>query len=103
MSDSFSYSLGYCNHFIYNRNNLINNVINDNGKKFMFMAEVAIGKTGPDADTSVINMSMNFDDYYVTDEGCRIFKNSNKINYGMGVIVAHEETNVRIKYLIEID
>ena len=103
LSDSFLYSLGYCNHFIYNRNNLLNNVINDYDKKFVFMAEVAVGKTGPNADTSVINMTMNLYDYYVTDEGCRIFKNSNKINNGMGVIVAHEETNVRIKYLIEIN
>ena len=103
LSDSFLYSLGYCNHFIYNRNNLLNNVINYYDKKFVFMAEVAVGKTGPNADTSVINMTMNLYDYYVTDEGCRIFKNSNKINNGMGVIVAHEETNVRIKYLIEIN
>ena len=26
-----------------------------------------------------------------------------KINNGFGIIVAHEETNVRIKYLIEIN
>ena len=95
LSDSFSCSLSYCSHPRY--------LINDDCKKFMFMAEVAVGKIGKDADTSVINMAMNFDEYYVTDEGCRIFKNSNKINYGFGMIVAHEETNVRIKYLIEIN
>ena len=95
LSDSFSCSLSYCSHPRY--------LINDDCKKFMFMAEVAVGKIGKDADTSVINMAMNFDEYYVTDEGCRIFKNSNKINYGFGMIVAHEETNGRIKYLIEIN
>ena len=101
LSDNFSCSLQYCDHLLKN----VNGLINYNGKKFMFMAEVAVGKIGKefDADTSVVSMTMNFNDYYVTDEGCRIFKNSNQINWGMGIIVAHEETNVRIKYLIEIN
>ena len=68
----------------------------------MFIAEVAVGKVGYDADTHVVNMNMNFDDYYTSNDGYRIFKNSKKMSYRYGVIVAHEETNVRIKYLIEI-
>ena len=101
LSDNFSCSLQYCDHLLKN----VNSLINYDGKKFMFMAEVAVGKIGKDfdADTSVANMTMNFNDYYVTDEGCRIFKNSNQINCGFGIIVAHEETNVRIKYLIKIN
>ena len=102
LSDSFTCSLEYCSHSLYKSNNLINDNYDD-GKKFMFMAEVAVGKIGQDADTYVTNMTMNFDEYYVTDEGCRIFKNSDKINYGFGTIVAREETNVKIKYLIEIN
>ena len=69
----------------------------------MFMAEVAVGQTGQNGDTNVVNMTMNFNDYYLTNEGYRIFKNSQKKNFGYGVIVAREETNVRIKYLIEIN
>ena len=84
-------------------NNINNNNYNYNNKRFMFMAEVAVGKIGQNADTYTVNMSMNFKDYFITNEGYRIFKNSGKINNGFGVIVAHEETNVRIKYLIEID
>ena len=68
----------------------------------MFMAEVAVGNIGYDADTYITNMGMNFDDYYMTKDGCRIFKTSNKTRCRLGVIVAHEETNVRIRYLIEI-
>ena len=72
------------------------------------MAEVAVRKVGYNDDTNVSGMSMNFNDYYTTNEEYRIFKNSNRVKYGLvnfggGVIVAHEETNVRIKYLIEID
>ena len=67
------------------------------------MVEAAVGKTGQNADTLVVNMTMDFNDYFATNEGYRIFKNSKKINYGMGIIVAREETNVRIKYLVEID
>ena len=100
LSDNFSCSLGYCSHSLYYR---MNNLINDDSKKFMFMAEVAVGKIGQDADSFEFGMTMNFDDFYVTDEGYRIFKNSNRINNGYGTIVAHEETNVRIKYLIEIN
>ena len=102
----------------FNNNNMINNnlnnvnnniIINDDydysNKLFMFMAEVAVGKTGNqvgnNADTFISNMSMDFNDYFVTNEGYRIFKNSRK-NMNGAVIVAHEETNVRIKYLIEI-
>ena len=93
-----------------NLNNVNNNIIiNDdydyNNKLFMFMAEVAVGKTGNqvgnNVDTFISNMSMDFNDYFVTNEGYRIFKNSRK-NMNGAVIVAHEETNVRIKYLIEI-
>ena len=102
----------------FNNNNMINNnlnnvnnniIINDeydySNKLFMFMAEVAVGKTGNqvgnNVDTFISNMSMDFNDYFVTNEGYRIFKNSHK-NMNGAVIVAHEETNVRIKYLIEI-
>ena len=88
LSDNFSCSLGYCsysrnifnyrNNFNINNNNNINNYLSDN-KKFMFMAEVAVGKIGYDADTNVVNMSMNFDNYFTTNEGYRIFKNSKKM------------------------
>ena len=99
LSDVFSCSLGYC----YHRNVMINNIINNDEKIFMFMAEVAVGNIGMNADTHIVNMTMDMNDYYVTDDGCRIFKNKKKLNYGLGIIVAHEETNVRIKYLIEIN
>jgi poly [ADP-ribose] polymerase len=99
LSDSFSCSLGYC----YHRINMVNNKLNFDEKIFMFLAEVAVGNVGMNADTNIVRMTMNFDDYYTLDDGCRIFKNLNKINYGFGIIVAHEETNVRIKYLIEIN
>ena len=98
LSDNFNCSLGYCTYFPR-----VNYSMNNNEKKFMFMAEVAVGKIGFNEDTHIVSMSMDFDDYYLTDEGFRIFKNSKKLNHGYGVIVAHEETNVRIKYLIEIN
>ena len=69
----------------------------------MFMAEVAVGSILQNGDTVAVNMTMNFNDYFITNEGYRIFKTSKKVNYGSGIIVAREETNVRTKYLIEID
>ena len=102
LSDSFSCSLGYCSyaprHFLNNRN-----LYNCNNKRFMFIVEVAVGNIGQNADTFVTNMSMDFNDYFIAEEGYRIFKVPNKLNFRYGIIVAHEETNVRIKYLIEID
>ena len=95
LADCFSCSLNYCTY----RGNLS---LNNKNKRFMFMAEVAVGNIGYDADTYITNMGMNFDDYYMTKDGCRIFKTSNKTRCRLGVIVAHEETNVRIRYLIEI-
>ena len=100
LSDSFTVSLGYCS--ALNNGLFINNFRNRN-KRFMFMAEVAVGAVGQNADTYVVSMNMNFNNYFATDEGYRIFKNNGRLNYGSGIIVAHEETNVRIKYLIEID
>ena len=38
----------------------------------MFMAEVAVGQIGQFADTNVVNMTMNFNDYFLTNEGYRI-------------------------------
>ena len=105
LSDNFTCSYGYC-HSLFSMNlmnNLYNNYKSKKNKCFMFMAEVAVGNIGQNADTYVVNMSMNFNDYFVTKEGYRIFKNVNRINYGSGIIVAHDETNVRIKYLIEIN
>ena len=100
LSDNFSCSLGYCS---YAPNYIRNNrTIIYNNKRFMFMAEVAVGNTGPNGDTVVVGMTTNFNDYFTTKEGYRIFKISNKNKYGYGIIVAREETNVRIKYLIEI-
>ena len=69
----------------------------------MLLVEVAVGKIGVMEDTDVVRMSVNFDDIFMTNEGYGIFKNSNKINYGSGIIVAHDETNVRIKYIVEIN
>jgi hypothetical protein len=100
LSDNFTCSLGYCSYMFRNS---VNNRNNFNNKLFMFMAEVAVGQTGQYGDTNVVNMTMNFNDYFLTNEGYRIFKNSQKKKFGYGVIVAHEETNVRIKYLIEIN
>ena len=99
LSDNFSYSLGYCYHRIYNANNM--NFTDE--KIFVFIVEVAVGKIGNYNDTHIVNMTMDFNDYYTAEDGSRIFKNSKKINNGFGIIVAHEETNVRIKYLIEIN
>ena len=103
LSDSFTLSLGYCS-LLFNRG-LIPNLNNGrhNNKKFMLMAEVAVGTVGPNADTNVVSMNMNFNDYFTTNEGYRIFKNNRKIGYANGIIVAREETNVRIRYIIEID
>ena len=95
LSDFFSYSLGYCS----SKRQLLGN----DSKCFMFMVEVAVGKIGKNYDTDVVSMGMDFNDYFITNEGYRIFKNSNKRKEGNGIIVAHEETNVRIKYLIEIN
>ena len=101
LSDNFSCSLGYCSHF--SRLNRLNNFNYLHEKKFMFMAEVAVGKVGYNDDTYILNTTIDFNDYFVTDEGFRIFKNTNNKNNSYGIIVAHEETNVRIKYLIEIN
>ena len=69
----------------------------------MFMVEVAVGKLGINADTYAVKMTMDFNKYFTTKEGYRIFKCHKNKTYGSGVIVAHDETNVRIKYLVEID
>ena len=111
LSDNFTCSLTYCSYrrlplIGFGNNNMFNNNYFNNQhpkKLFMFMAEVAVGNIGQNADTYVLNMTMNFNDYYTTNEGYRIFKNSKKLKLGLGIIVAHEETNVRIKYLIEIN
>ena len=94
LSDLFSYSLLYC----YPGNQYVPST-----KVFMLLVEVAVGKIGVMEDTDVVRMSVNFDDIFMTNEGYGIFKNSNKINYGTGIIVAHDETNVRIKYIVEIN
>ena len=102
LSDSFSLSLGYCSYpHLYYTNNL--NLPKTNNKKFMFMVEVAVGKLGINADTYAVKMTMDFNKYFTTKEGYRIFKCHKNKTYGSGVIVAHDETNVRIKYLVEID
>ena len=93
LSDLFSYSLYYC----YPKN-----VMTRNTKVFMFLVEVAVGKIGIMEDTNVVKMNVSFDDAFITNEGYRIFKNSSRNNTGSGIIVAHDETNVRIKYLVEI-
>ena len=93
LSDKFSTSIYYC----YPRNRLIDQ------KAYMLLVETAVGKTGKDEDTYIVSMSMDFDDVFITNEGYGIFKNSKKINVGSSVIVVHDETNVRIKYLVEIN
>ena len=98
LSDCFNVSLAYCK----SRNNLFGNLINNNNKVFMLLAEVAVGKIGLNEDTNIVNMSLDFNDAYITNEGYGIFKNSSNINYGNGIIVAHDETNVRVKYIVEI-
>ena len=98
LSDSFSVSIRYCN----NWNSFFGNSINNNIKAFMLLVECAVGKIGPIEDTNIVNMSLDFNDAYITNEGYGIFKNSSNINYGNGIIVAHDETNVRVKYIVEI-
>ena len=93
LSDKFSTSIYYC----YPRNRLIDQ------KAYMLLVETAVGKTGKDEDTYIVSMNMDFDDVFITNEGYGIFKNSKKINVGSSVIVVHDETNVRIKYLVEIN
>ena len=90
LSDSFNFSLPYC----YSQN-----IMNFNTKAFMLLVEVAVGNIGINQDTHIVNMRLDFSDAY---EGYGIFKNSSKINYGNGIIVAHDETNVRVKYIVEI-
>ena len=93
LSDLFSYSLFYC----YPRN-----IFTKNTKAFMFLVEVAVGKIGVMEDTNVVRMNLSFEDSFITNEGYHIFKNTSRKNFGNGIIVAHDETNVRIKYLVEI-
>ena len=94
LSDFFSFSLPYC----YPRNR-----ISYNNKAFMLLVETAVGNIGADADTNIFQMSLDFNDAYITNEGYGIFKNLNKINYSGGIIVARDETNVRVKYIVEIE
>ena len=94
LSDSFSYSLMYC--YPLNRKNY-------DQKAFMFLVEAAVGTIGENGDTKIAKMDLNFDDAFTTNEGYKIFKNSNNIQNGAGIIVVHDETNVRIKYLVEIN
>ena len=104
LSDGFSTSFIYCFH-AKNGGLFYNGDINYS-KLFMIMAEVAVGNIGINADTNVVSMNMDFNDYFMTNEGYRIFKNSNKLrnsDSSDSIIVAHEETNVRVKYLIEIE
>ena len=101
LSDGFSTSFTYCFHS-KNGGLFYNDDINYS-KLFMIMAEVAVGNIGITADTNVVSMNMDFNDYFMTNEGYRIFKNSNKLRNSDSIIVAHEETNVRVKYLIEIE
>ena len=94
LSDSFSFSLPYC----YSK------TINTLGTKvFMILVEVAVGQIGVIADTNIVRMNLDFNDVFITNEGYGIFKNSKRVKTYNGIIVAHEETNVRIKYLVEID
>ena len=93
LSDSFSVSLGYC------RANY--NYSNKNNKIYMLLVEVAVGNVGPNDDTNIVSMSLKFNDAFITNEGYGIFINSQKVN-ASGVIVARDETNVRVKYIVEI-
>ena len=63
--------------------------------------EVAVGNVGPNDDTNIVSMSLKFNDAFITNEGYGIFINSQKVN-ASGVIVARDETNVRVKYIVEI-
>ena len=69
----------------------------------MILVEVAVGQIGVIADTNIVRMNLDFNDVFITNEGYGIFKNSKRVKTYNGIIVAHEETNVRIKYLVEID
>ena len=93
LSDSFNYSLPYC----YSGNR-----INYKDKVFMLLVEVAVGSIGYNQDTHIVNMRLDFSDAFITNEGYSIFKNSSNMKYGNGIIVAHDETNVRVKYIVEI-
>ena len=93
LSDSFSVSLGYCraNYSYSNKNNQI----------YMLLVEAAVGNVGQNADTNIVSMMLKFNDAFITNEGYGIFINSKKVNSG-GIIVARDETNVRVKYIVEI-
>ena len=95
LSDYFSFSLPYC----YSRNK----ISISNTKVFMLLVEVAVGNIGVNGDTNIVRMALDFNDAYITNEGYGIFKNTNRIGYGQGIIVAHDETNVRVKYIVEIE
>ena len=70
----------------------------------MFLVEEAIGEIGRDKDTYLYKIQMKFDNVFMTDEGYGIFNNPGNINRNhYGIIVIHDETNVRIKYLVEIN
>ena len=94
LSDMFYYSLYYCYH---------GNRYKAGQKAIMILAEAAVGEIGNNKDTHLVKMQMNFNDVFITNEGYGIFKNSKKINNKYGIIVVHDETNVRIKYLVEIN
>jgi hypothetical protein len=94
LSDMFYYSLYYCYH---------GNRYKAGQKAIMILAEAAVGEIGKDKDTHLVKMQMNFNDVFITNEGYGIFKNSKKIKNNYGIIVVHDETNVRIKYLVEIN
>ena len=92
LSDCFNISLDYCGNNIYNSNK--SNI-------FMLLVETAVDDNGPNGDTNIVRMNLNFNEAYITNEGYGIFLNPNKINDG-GIIVAKDETNVRVKYIVEI-
>ena len=67
----------------------------------MLLDEAALGNLS--IDSKIVNMDLAHDenDIYTTEEGYGIFKTI-KTGNNRGIVVIKDETNVRVKYLVEI-
>ena len=89
LSDSFNVSS------FYSKKSNINS-----DKEYMLLVEAALGEIKTDYNS--FNLSINYDNAFITDEGYGIFKIPNYVYNSKGVIVIKDEMNVRVKYIVEI-
>ena len=89
MSDSFNVSS------FYSKKSNINS-----DKEYMLLVEAALGEIKTDYNS--FNLSINYDNAFITDEGYGIFKIPNYVYNSEGVIVIKDEMNIRVKYNVEI-